>query len=244
MSAGEDGARLRNEVKEALESAQRIQRMAQVEAMVEKRTNNLSYLKELHIKGGYWLNSVLIGDAELKEYRQTVVPDERVPQLYALGLSLGKLLDMRSGALLVRALLQLFEEWEYAISGAAAQSMKWMLAKQSSLPYASSGALGSVEDPFRPSIYHFHGDVAYEHLVDAPTGLELDYFEVMHALCETLSLVYRKFLEEDCFTNVHIFDGVVRIDGKVKHHLINLVAKELTETATQRVQQEMASLRM
>jgi hypothetical protein len=40
------------------------------------------------------------------------------------------------------------------------------------------------------------------------------------------------------------FNTIVRLDGRVKHHLINLCAKELTATATSEVASVFESLRM
>ena len=40
-----------------------------------------------------------------------------------------------------------------------------------------------------------------------------------------------------------MYETIVRLDGRIKHHVINLLAKELTEVASDKVKREMNSLR-
>ena len=44
-------------------------------------------------------------------------------------------------------------------------------------------------------------------------------------------------------SNIAIYETVVRLDGRVKHFVINLIAKEFTDTAVSEVKSELSSIR-
>jgi hypothetical protein len=44
-------------------------------------------------------------------------------------------------------------------------------------------------------------------------------------------------------SNIAIYETVVRLDGRVKHFVINLIAKEFTDTAVSEVKRELSSIR-
>lgn len=48
---------------------------------------------------------------------------------------------------------------------------------------------------------------------------------------------------QECYKNASVFEGVVKVDGKIKHHIINVVAKELTDMSTSIAKQELETLR-
>lgn len=43
--------------------------------------------------------------------------------------------------------------------------------------------------------------------------------------------------------HVSTYDSIVKFDGKVKHHVINLIAKELTDFASEAAEDELVALR-
>ena len=45
------------------------------------------------------------------------------------------------------------------------------------------------------------------------------------------------------YSNPIVYETIVRLDGRIKHHVVNLLAKELTEIASSKVKREMNSLR-
>ncbi|CAN0557417.1 unnamed protein product, partial [Ectocarpus sp. 8 AP-2014] len=57
----------------------------------------------------------------------------------------------------------------------------------------------------------------------------LDYLEVVFSLCEVMCRIYAKFVEEECYKNAFVYDGLVKVDNKIKHHIINVFAKEFTD---------------
>lgn len=116
-----------------------------------------------------------------------------------LGLSLGRILYLTKGVATVRAFSQLMEEWEYHFAGTAMQSVKYVMAKNSSFVYPSTVPLEGMNDLTRPTVYKFHNSIAYEYLDTTHVGLELDYVEVLAALCETLYQVYDKLHHEETY---------------------------------------------
>jgi hypothetical protein len=67
----------------------------------------------------------------------------------------------------------------------------------------------------------------------------LDYVEVLDSLCHVLSLLYYKFQNEALYTNQQAFDALVKVDLKVKHHIVNPIAKEFTELSLRIVKEEL-----
>jgi len=135
----------------------------------------------------------------------------------------------------VRAVAQLIEEWEYYHSGSAMQSMKYMMAKNSPCIYPQTVPVEGVTDLAKPTIFKFNSSVVYEYLDTTHIALELDYIEVLIALCDTLHNIYGKLFHEETFGNQAVYDTAVRLDARIKHHVINMVAKELTELSNRRI---------
>jgi hypothetical protein len=78
------------------------------------------------------------------------------------------------------------EEWEYYFAGAAFQSVKFMLAKNSTCIYPQYSTTNNTNndndanDPTRSNVYKFNGSVVYEYLLFPSIPFELDY--VSHLL--------------------------------------------------------------
>jgi hypothetical protein len=87
----------------------KLERMAKLEAMVEKRKNCFAYLKKTHGGDSYWLNCVLLRRQTDLAIYATELPRQRVLQLFYLGLSLARLLQSSGGAVLVKSVLQVFD---------------------------------------------------------------------------------------------------------------------------------------
>lgn len=215
----------------------RLQRKQRIEAVSQKRRSNLAYLKKVHEGGCFWFNVVFLSKADILHYVEQTVPRQRVDAFYSLGTSIYRILDLHyEGRPLdaVRAFSQLMEEWEYHHAGTAMQSMKFMMAKQSPCIYPQTHPIDSsaamITDMQRPSVYRFNSIVVYEYLLVPHIPFELDYIEVLTSLCDALTLLYEYFRkEEQCFNSTALYDTVIRLDGRFKHHVINVVAKEITE---------------
>jgi hypothetical protein len=98
-------------------------------------------------------------------------------------------------------------------------------------------------DLSRPSVYKFNNAVVFEHLQLPHIPYELDYAEVFVGLCVELSRLYEKLVHEECYSNQVLYDAIVRLDTRVKHHIINMAAKEITEACARKVKAGTKGLR-
>ena len=48
---------------------------------------------------------------------------------------------------------------------------------------------------------------------------------------------------KECYKNANVYDGLVRVDNKIKHHIINVFAKEFTDMSTSIARAELKTLR-
>lgn len=144
-------------------------------------------------------------------------------------------------------------------TGSTMQSVKFVMAKNSHCIYPHTIPIEGFADLQRPGVYKFNSTVVYEYLQQPHIPFELNYVEVLSALCDALSKLYDKFLNEDCYrsfipiyltasliiydSNPIVYETIIRLDGRVKHHCVNMIAKELTEAAYAKVKAEVNSLR-
>jgi hypothetical protein len=101
--------------------------------MVYKRKTNFGYLRKILEGGGFWMNSVRLTAPDIVRFTNQMIPTERTTQYLCLSVSISNMLaeTYPSNAHVVRAFLQLLEEYEYHFAGTTFQSMKYMLAKNS-----------------------------------------------------------------------------------------------------------------
>ncbi|CAM9093389.1 unnamed protein product [Hapterophycus canaliculatus] len=231
------------------EAKNKLDRMVKVEALVGKRKRFFSYLKKTHEEGGFWLNCVqLTRQGDLAIYAADL-PSQRIRRLFYLGVGLAKLLQSKGGAQLVRGILQLLEEWEYhfALAGVAHHSVKAMLAKNIDGPSRDQTTIGEdggrQQEQVVARLLKFNNEVVYEQLLTPEVPFALDYLEVVFSLCEVMCRIYAKFVEEECYKNAFVYDGLVKVDNKIKHHIINVFAKELTDMSTNIAKAELKTLR-
>ncbi len=57
------------------------------------------------------------------------------------------------------------------------------------------------------------------------------------------SMIYSKFMDEECCSSIHVFDAVVKVDVKIKHHVLNVTAKWFTSLSTDIVNKELRALK-
>lgn len=48
---------------------------------------------------------------------------------------------------------------------------------------------------------------------------------------------------QECYKNAYVYDGLVKVDNKIKHHIINVFAKEFTDMSTNIAKAELKTLR-
>lgn len=199
------------------DAAHRLQRKQRLEALVIKRKQNVSYICKIHNGSSYWLNCTLMTSKDLQRHVLANVSKQRTIMFYYLGLSVSKLLFDKvqaAGIHMVKAFSQLLEEWEYYYSNPTMQNLKFVLAKNSQCIYpqysihtdsdhhhsSSSGGSGSSDHSIpKANIHKFNGSIVFEYLLAPPVPFELDYIDVLCALCDSVSSLYDTFLHEDCY---------------------------------------------
>lgn len=118
------------------------------------------------------------------------------------------------------------------------QSMKLVMAKNSTCLYPQ--VMNSLEEAApnlndKPSVYKFQNTVVFEYLKIAHAPFQLSYIQVVIALFDSLSELYEGFGHSECYTNAAVYEAIVRLDLRIKHHVINLIAKELTALSIAKV---------
>jgi len=101
---------------------------------------------------------------------------------------------------------------------------------------AAAAAAAAAADPalkMSPCIHRFHNAVVYEFLLTPHMPLaSLDYVEVFTALCGELLRAFDALTKHpDCHAQPAAYEAVLRVDGRVKQHVIAVAAKELTEVS-------------
>ena len=101
--------------------------------MVFKRKSNFAYLKKTMEGNGHWLNCVRLTKADIRRFVLQNIPNQRTIMYLYLSMSISNLLGETypSNGHVVRAFLQLLEEYEYYFSGTTVQSVKYLMAKNS-----------------------------------------------------------------------------------------------------------------
>lgn len=224
------------------------QRAGRVDALVESRCALIRRLKRTLDGKDHWLGVVrLASDApSLAAMLSSVdagTSDEGF-RWYSLGVSLGPLLELPSGAAFVRAVLQLWEEFEYHFASPTAQSMKAFSARVLGPTAQAASALatlavgdagtddggGPVDDlsprpdaeGLRPSLRTTSsGGVRYEVLNVPRLALRVHATSALLALCEVMGHYYRKVLvtsPQGC--SKALYDAVVRADNLATAHVL------------------------
>ncbi len=172
-----------------------------LEVLVQKRSMNVNYLRKVHLGGNFWLNTMLLSERDIQNLVLATVPKQRIVAYYYLGLSLHNLLTLTSSLKVIQGFSTLIEEYEYFCSGTAMQGMKLLMAKSSPCVYPNLNHVDGcdVDSIAKPNILKFQNSVVFEFLKTPHLAFELNYVDVLVALCEALSKVYEKLLAEDNF---------------------------------------------
>ncbi len=118
------------------------------------------------------------------------------------------------------------------------QSMKLVMAKNSSCVYPQvknslEAAAPNLNE--KPSVYKFQNEVVFEYLKIAHAPFQLSYVQVVIALFDSLYELYQGFGHSECYNNAAVYEAIVRLDLRIKHHVINLIAKELTALSIEKI---------
>jgi hypothetical protein len=112
-------------------------------------------------------------------------------------ISLDYMMDNYSKGSVLHPLSQLMEEYDFYASNLAIQGVKSMLSKN--IPFMYPQALiNDIEEDItqlsKPCIYKYQNNVVFEQFKTPHIAFQLDYVEVLVALCDTLNRFYDMFL--------------------------------------------------
>ncbi|CAN0049068.1 unnamed protein product [Heterosigma akashiwo] len=230
-------------LKSAKAEDEAIRQQTRLEATVEKRLGNLDYIGTVYGGASFWLNSVLLTRADLREAADRAAGPGRRRELLPVGLSLGRLVDRYRRALL---------RWAGACCscGRSGTSRRWarrrspwaLLAGRSQracLPREPDKNFWSIEEDDKSLVsekairlQRYRNEILYLEYMTPMVNIELDYFQVLISLCDQLSFVYKKLMDLPLNQNLSIYDSFQKVDKKIVQFFIEPVTKELAMVAS------------
>ncbi|GAA5816431.1 hypothetical protein MFLAVUS_009960 [Mucor flavus] len=192
--------------------------------LVSKRVATIKYIRKAHEGNTHWFNTILLTRENLTEMYPNSKMVKRTYNFYALGLSLGAILDITNPVDYIKALSQIMTEFERHTSEDSKQKMKNIFRK------AKSKDDHSYSDNT--------GDYGYLILPHIP--FEMDYFETFFTLIDIMAEAYYKLLvgTEGPICTQAYFELVLKCDGKFKK-IVTMVTKELDLLARHAIKEEL-----
>ncbi|OQS00203.1 hypothetical protein THRCLA_06154 [Thraustotheca clavata] len=226
----------------------RVHRQRILEDLVTLRRNDLAYMKALHANPlkSYFLNVALLKESQLN-MTSVLTSDQqqkKCQQLYYLGLSLGKLLELTNASQLALEGCQLMEELDFYFLPSTLQNMKLVVATKSSLYERQQEAMKEPLEPHRPVLRKWNQKPVYRRLLTPNISFPLDYNQLVVSACEVLTHIYAKFMDDACSRNQFVFQAVLRFDEKIKKSLLEAISKQLAAISAEVIKDELAALRL
>jgi len=198
----------------------------EVEDLVTKRKGEVSYLRRciLHdiTEGGkqdsrrHFLN-MSPAEGTHRNHIDQIVNDEQARCFFLLGLSLGKLIEIKDPRYCVNALAQLLEEFSYFTSSAASRTFRGTLQ-------ISEFEITS-EEPMKVGIFNQGGQVVFQFFDTPRVPQFVDRRQILHGICSIVFLLYNRFLEvpEERFRK-----HLVKLDAQISKLVISPIVDTLT----------------
>ena len=233
-------------------------RMVKLEHLVQKRIENFTYMKKIHMGKTHWMNVVLLNQSDILQAYDPAQLARLQEKWTTLGLSVGRLLSLPlNGSMMVRSLAQLLSEFDYHFASATKQSVKFLMAKEGDM-YIDTLSSHSPDDgdSVKPALHKCKGVPVYEHLLFSGSDIlnpsnpaspswtvtpGLNYFEVVFSLCAVMSQLYTKLLDFSCASRV-IFDALLKIDIEIKHIVLNAYSKSFNRLAVSILRDQLQQL--
>lgn len=227
-----------------------------IDYVVARRQQSWNYIKRAHQGEVHWLNVIHLSKGLIVKSMPPDKLAKRIRRWFMLGLSFGRLLELSEGATLVRALSQLVEEYEHFIGAKLDVSSKLdsgaTESDQAAQPFLYTGsaygsasahavvavaaqqaqqaaAAGSQHETIKPTLRKVGREIMYEYLQTQATVMadHLDYCEIVHSLCDVLSLIYSKFLDASC-QPASVHEAILRLDRKLKQLILTKITADLS----------------
>jgi hypothetical protein len=183
----------------------------------------------------HWLNVIKLTEANIINFYTPEQLQKRARQWFTLGVSVAQLLKLPSAVHVARAFLQLLEEYEYSVAHEQSKARAEPLHIRSARPPPSQD--NGASKPSR------RGAGSYDYLIMPPACIvgNMDYCQVVLALCDVLSLVYSKFLDPAC-SAPELHDSIMKSDKKVKSLVLSKISTDLTATAQPLINRQLQGL--
>jgi len=221
-------------------------RRKNIMVLVEKRCSNIDYLRRILQRYNakariYWMNVVSIDTDSLVRNVEKRVRNKRTKIWFLLGVNFSKLLRIQNIPTYIRSSAQMLEEFDYFISNMSSSVSTSTFSKAPSMIAKASVNLDNEFEVVKPKLHKIGNTVTYEFLITFNIPCELDYFQIIYALCEVLKLVYSKF-DDDCCSNKHIYETVMKMDSRIKHHFLSVLEKEIHQFAKNTLREQVSDL--
>lgn len=219
----------------------------EIERMVRTRTENLKYLRRFFdsdssMHRNFWMNTIEIGPELAVALSESKDCQSLTQEWFCIGRSLADLQMKGNGTHFVRAASQLMEEFSFYVSNVALQSVRQLKYLGSPPGFLDEASLSDSDVDFKPRLCRLHGSTVFQYLQIFPVPFSLDFGEVTTSLCDILVLSYKKFIDESS-ASPPIFEWVLKLDAKFKHHFFGLISRRVNDFALRVAHSELGSLR-
>jgi len=206
---------------------------------LERRILSFEYLQRTLALEHHWLSVVSLPP---KEQTTKSSDDAQGLRWYCLGVSIAAIekLQSASAAALVKALLQLFEEYNFHFGRAVqvVQSVRRAIrhrvreSVRESVGRSAATSSASAEDDFAVALHRVNGEVLYLYLLTPHVPHALSAPVVLQCFCELMPTVYRRLLGAAEGATGPLCDAMLRLDGLIEEHFLLPVSKQLNAAAT------------
>ncbi|RCI02988.1 hypothetical protein CU098_009082 [Rhizopus stolonifer] len=187
--------------------------------LVSKRVATIKYIRKAHEGNTHWFNTILLATENLQTMYSNSKMVKRTYNFYALGLSLGAILDITNPLDYIKALNQIMNEFERH-TDESKQKMKNIFRK------TKTDSSDNASD--------------YGYLILPHIPFEMDYFETFFTMVDIMAEAYYKLLvgTEGPICTQAFFELVLKCDGKFKK-IVSMVTKELDQLARDAIKEEL-----
>eukprot|EP01083_Nonionella_stella_P082842 228812_1 len=200
-----------------------------LEALVQKRQQQLAYLRRTHQpdvdfkdldtygQSCHWLNTISVDPATINTEMQN--ESRKLCAWFCLGTSLSKLLEIDNHTVLVNSFIQLMEEFSYQFGARIHAGFSYVRSKNLQDKFdLNSNA------PVKPIIWKRDNKVVFQLLQTPRLPESLNYCLIVYSMLSILYLLYSKFLHQVCSSETWR-KAIETLDEKI----CTLVLKDLTE---------------
>eukprot|EP01116_Phalansterium_solitarium_P011210 TRINITY_DN26825_c0_g1_i1.p1 TRINITY_DN26825_c0_g1~~TRINITY_DN26825_c0_g1_i1.p1 ORF type:complete len:237 (-),score=59.62 TRINITY_DN26825_c0_g1_i1:93-803(-) len=208
--------------------------------LARSRCKQIKYIKKLLTdKKNHWFNIGLIQRVDFFiRFHPEGGLQKRARLWFRLGVSLAPLMQIEDTATLIRSLSQTMEELDhFTVTEDSRMFRPFGFAYKKSV----SVNMDDRDSPVKPRLQRMGSHVIYEFLNSVNIPCELDFFEVVYALCDILTMMYPRF-DDEIARSKHFFDAVTKIDARLRADFLGVLEKEMVLFTQEKVDEQTADL--